>query len=153
MQSFYGQDQRAVKRVTRPMLNFKSFPSAKCALAGIELRHMIRKGQFMMQGCAERSVANRFYALAGNSVQSEGPTSFPPETRSSDRNATEPAVEGRPHFLGKCMTSDFNGSAVQRYQLIRAFDTWPRQPHQARAGLHHDAADSLDRPDSLPWPG
>ena len=65
MQSFYGQDQRAVKRVTRPMLNFKSFQSAKCALAGIELRHMIRKGQFMMQGCAEMSVADQFYALAG----------------------------------------------------------------------------------------
>ena len=38
------QDHRAVKRVTKPMLNFKSFQSAKCVLAGIELMHMIRKG-------------------------------------------------------------------------------------------------------------
>ncbi|WP_415838403.1 IS6 family transposase, partial [Polaromonas hydrogenivorans] len=35
------QDHRAVKRVTKPMLNFKSFRSAKNVLAGIELMHMI----------------------------------------------------------------------------------------------------------------
>ena len=35
------QDHRAIKRVTRPMLNFKSFRSAKNVLAGIELMHMI----------------------------------------------------------------------------------------------------------------
>ena len=59
------QDHRAVKRVTRPMLNFKSFRSAKNVLAGIELMHMIRKGQLMMKGCKERSFADQFYALAG----------------------------------------------------------------------------------------
>src|SRR5665811_428432 len=59
------QDHRAVKRVTKPMLNFKAFQSAKCVLAGIELMHMIRKGQFMMQGCSEMSFADQFYALAG----------------------------------------------------------------------------------------
>jgi len=35
------QDHRAVKRVTKPMLNFKSFQAAKRVLAGIELMHMI----------------------------------------------------------------------------------------------------------------
>ena len=59
------QDHRAVKRVTRPMLNFKSFQAAKCVLAGIELMHMIRKGQLMMNGCGEMSFADQFYALAG----------------------------------------------------------------------------------------
>jgi len=59
------QDHRAVKRVAKSMLTFKSFQSAKCVLAGLELMHMIRKGQFMMQGCAEMSVADQFYALAG----------------------------------------------------------------------------------------
>lgn len=59
------QDHRAVKRVTKPMLNFKSFRSAKSVLAGIELMHMIRKGQFMLQGCSELSFADQFYALAG----------------------------------------------------------------------------------------
>lgn len=49
----------------KPMLNFKSFQSAKCVLAGIELMHMIRKDQFMMQGCSEMSFADQFYALAG----------------------------------------------------------------------------------------
>ena len=59
------QDHRAVKRVTTPMLNFKSFRAAKCVLAGIELMHMIRKGQLMMEGCNGRSFAGQFYALAG----------------------------------------------------------------------------------------
>ena len=59
------QDHRAVKRVTRPMLNFKSFRAAKCVLAGIELMHMIRKGQFLLQGCIKLSFADQFYALAG----------------------------------------------------------------------------------------
>ena len=59
------QDHRAIKRVTRPMLNFKSFRAAKNVLAGIELMHMIRKGQLMLQGCSELSSADQFYALAG----------------------------------------------------------------------------------------
>ena len=59
------QDHRAVKRVTKPMLNFKSFRSARNALAGLELMHMIRKGQLMMEGCNARSFADQFYALAG----------------------------------------------------------------------------------------
>ena len=39
------QDHRAVKRLTCPMLGFKSFEAAPCTLAGVELMHMIRKGQ------------------------------------------------------------------------------------------------------------
>lgn len=37
------QDNRAVLRIIRPMLGFKSFRSAKNIVAGIELMHMIRK--------------------------------------------------------------------------------------------------------------
>ena len=59
------QDHRAVKRVTKPMLNFKSFRAAKCVLAGIELMHMIRKGQMAMPSCGGMSFADQFYALAG----------------------------------------------------------------------------------------
>ena len=59
------QDHRAIKRVTRPMLNFKSFRSAKNVLAGIELMHMIRKGQLLLEGGIEMSFADQFYALAG----------------------------------------------------------------------------------------
>jgi putative transposase len=56
------QDHRAVKRVTRPMLGFKSFQSAAATLSGIELMHMIRKGQLRTTG--ELRPAQKFYALA-----------------------------------------------------------------------------------------
>jgi putative transposase len=59
------QDHRAIKRVTRPMLNFKSFRSARNVLAGIELMHMIRKHQFMIERGNTMSFADQFYALAG----------------------------------------------------------------------------------------
>jgi putative transposase len=59
------QDHRAVKRRTRPMLGFKSFRAARAVLAGIELMHMIGKGQFRMPGCAGMSFADQFYARAG----------------------------------------------------------------------------------------
>ncbi|MEP6589286.1 MAG: IS6 family transposase [Polaromonas sp.] len=59
------QDHRAIKRVTKPMLNFKSFRAARNVLAGIELMHMIRKGQLLLEGGIEMSFADQFYALAG----------------------------------------------------------------------------------------
>ena len=59
------QDHRAIKRITKPMLGFQSFRSAKNVLAGIELMHMIRKGQLNIQGSDEMSFAEQFYALAG----------------------------------------------------------------------------------------
>jgi putative transposase len=58
------QDHRAIKRVTKPMLGFKSFRAAANVLAGVELMHMIRKGQFVMDGAATMSFADQFYALA-----------------------------------------------------------------------------------------
>ena len=57
------QDHRAVKRVVRPMLGFKSFRSAAATIAGIELMHMIRKGQLRATG--KLRPAQQFYALAG----------------------------------------------------------------------------------------
>jgi putative transposase len=59
------QYHRAIKRVTKPMLNFKSFRAATNVLAGIELMHMICKGQLLMKGGIELSFAEQFYALAG----------------------------------------------------------------------------------------
>jgi putative transposase len=44
------QDHRAVKRMTRPMLGCKSFRSAVATIAGVELMHMIRKGQLRATG-------------------------------------------------------------------------------------------------------
>jgi len=56
------QDHRAVKRVTRPTLGFKSFRSAAATLAGVELMHMIRKGQLRTTG--KLRPAQQFYSLA-----------------------------------------------------------------------------------------
>ena len=59
------QDHWAIKRVTRPMLNFKSFRAARNVLAGIKLMHMIRKGQPVLEGSTALSFADQLYALAG----------------------------------------------------------------------------------------
>ena len=58
------QDHRAVKRITRPMLGFKTFRCARILLAGIEIMHMIRKGQLGAIQDRASSVANRFFSLA-----------------------------------------------------------------------------------------
>jgi transposase-like protein len=56
------QDHRAVKRRTRPIMGFKEFGSARIILGGIEVMHMIRKGQ--MVGGKNLTPAQQFYALA-----------------------------------------------------------------------------------------
>ena len=58
------QDHRGVKRITKPMMGFKSFRSARNVLAGIELMHMIRKGQMITPEGTDLSFADQFYALA-----------------------------------------------------------------------------------------
>jgi putative transposase len=58
------QDHRAVKRITRPMLGFKSFEAAQSTLAGIELMHMIRKGQLASGADQVLTAAEQFYSLA-----------------------------------------------------------------------------------------
>jgi transposase-like protein len=59
------QDHRAVKRVTRPMLGFKSFDTAQGTLVGIELMHMIKKRQMIMEAGEEGlTAAELFYSLA-----------------------------------------------------------------------------------------
>jgi putative transposase len=74
------QDHRAIKRVTRPMLNFKSFRAARNVLAGIELMHMIRKGQLMLQSCkaaASCRLPTSFMHWQDKSVLFEGLTLAP----------------------------------------------------------------------------
>ena len=59
------QDHRGVKRVTRPMLGFKSFTAAQDTLVGIELMHMIRKKQMVVEAGDEGlTAAEQFYSLA-----------------------------------------------------------------------------------------
>ena len=57
------QDHRAVKRIVRSMLGFKSFGSARITLASIELMYMIKKSQ--IHSCALcQTAAQQFYSLA-----------------------------------------------------------------------------------------
>jgi hypothetical protein len=41
-----------VKRVTRPMLGVRLFDAARSTLAGVEVMHMLRKGQLRSRACA-----------------------------------------------------------------------------------------------------
>jgi len=58
------QDHRRVKRVTRPTLGLKSFEVAQQTLVGIELMHMLRKGQMDDRVGEGLSAAEQFYSLA-----------------------------------------------------------------------------------------
>ena len=56
--------ERAIKRITRPMLGFKSFWSARIIIAGIETMHRIRKGQLDCPANSTMSAADQFYRTA-----------------------------------------------------------------------------------------
>ena len=58
------QDHRAVKRRIRPMLGFKSMASARTILSGIEMVHMMRKGQAEYACNSNLSLAEQFARLA-----------------------------------------------------------------------------------------
>jgi transposase-like protein len=59
------QDHRDVKRVTRPILGFKAFEAAQDTLVGIELMHMIKKKQMVLEAGDEGlTAAELFYSLA-----------------------------------------------------------------------------------------
>ena len=58
------QDHRAVKRRVRPMLGFKSMASARASLSGIEMVHMMRKGQAKYACNPHPSLAEQFDLLA-----------------------------------------------------------------------------------------
>ena len=58
------QDHRAIKRVVRPMLGFKTFRCARAIIAGIETMHMIKKGQLLCAKVQASSAADNFYSLA-----------------------------------------------------------------------------------------
>jgi putative transposase len=58
------QDHRAVKRRTRPLLGFKSFWTARCTIAGMEVMHAMRKRRLAAAVDRPRTSAEQFYALA-----------------------------------------------------------------------------------------
>ena len=52
------QDHRAIKRRCAPMLALKSFRTAAITLAGVELAHRIRKGQFSIGSCTASGLSS-----------------------------------------------------------------------------------------------
>ena len=52
------------QELTPVELGFKAFDAAQSTLTGIELMHMLRKGQLAGGREAGRSAAEQFYALA-----------------------------------------------------------------------------------------
>ena len=58
------QDHRAIKRIVRPMLGFKTTRCARILIAGIETMHMIRKGQQICPKGQAMSAVSQFYCLA-----------------------------------------------------------------------------------------
>jgi putative transposase len=59
------QDHRGVKRITRPLLGCKSFAAAQDTLVGVELMHMIKKKQMVVEEGEEGlTAAEQFYSLA-----------------------------------------------------------------------------------------
>jgi transposase-like protein len=58
------QDHRAVKRRIRPMLGFKSMASARAILDGIDMVHMLRKGQAKYARNSNLTLAEQFELLA-----------------------------------------------------------------------------------------
>jgi transposase-like protein len=58
------QDHRDVRRRIRPMLGFKSMASARTILDGIEMVHMMRKGQANFARNPQPPLAEQFDLLA-----------------------------------------------------------------------------------------
>ena len=58
------KDHRFIKKMTRPMLGFKSQEAAAITLAGIEVVQMIRKSQIYSSIAKSRSVPEQFRLLA-----------------------------------------------------------------------------------------
>jgi putative transposase len=56
------QNHRGIKRITKPMMGFKSFHSAEAILVGIELCRMLKKGQHV--NSKSSAPLEHFYALA-----------------------------------------------------------------------------------------
>ncbi|MEO5757871.1 MAG: IS6 family transposase [Mesorhizobium sp.] len=58
------QDHRRINRRVRPMLGFKAFAAAAATLAGIEMVHMMRKGQGRFAFNPNPSLKEQFEAIA-----------------------------------------------------------------------------------------
>ena len=77
-----------MKRVTRPMLGFKSFDAAQSTLAGIELMHMLRKGQLVVEAETRASLRPNSSTLWPPNHPTDRDNS--PQIVSTRKFATEP---------------------------------------------------------------
>lgn len=64
LNNLVAHDHRAIKRRTRPMMGFKDFLCARILLGGIEMMHMIVKGQMKKTDGKRPTPAEQFYSLA-----------------------------------------------------------------------------------------
>jgi len=64
LNNIVAQDHRAVKRVVKPMLGFKSFWAALCTIAGIEGMPALRKGHLVNTGEDYQTPAEQCASLA-----------------------------------------------------------------------------------------
>ena len=111
------QDYRAIKRVTRRMLNFKLFCSASAVLAGVEFMLMICKGQFAFDDVNSMSFADQFYDLTGLVRLVKARSIISGTFRLLRNNATEPGI-------------------MRQMREVRdedRFHAWPLQFHAERA--------------------
>jgi transposase-like protein len=111
------QDHRAIKRRCAPMLALKSFRTAAVTLAGVELAHRIRKGQFSLRpGAApELSSFKHLWARALKRRVVRAPTRpdepQPPMQQNSpirllseqDVRSIEPVRYARKITVGRCL--------------------------------------------------
>jgi transposase-like protein len=61
--SIIEQDHRAVRRIAKPMTGFRNFRCVRIILSGIELMHMIRKGNLRNERDI-KTAAEQFQSLA-----------------------------------------------------------------------------------------
>ena len=62
-----------MKRITRRTLGFRAFDAAQSTLVGIELMHMIKKRQLVVEeGKEGLTAAEQFYALAASAPHRQG---------------------------------------------------------------------------------
>jgi len=78
------------------MLGFKSFRAATCVMTGIELMHMIRKGQMAMRVGKARSFADQITRWQDKSVlNKDGDTSVGQNSPFRDRTSKTAACASR----------------------------------------------------------
>ena len=113
----HQQDHRAIKRRCAPMLALKSFRTAAITLAGVELAHRIRKGQFSLRpGAAPelssfkhlwaRALKRRVVRASTRPDEPQPPMQQNSPTRllsEQDVRSIEPVRTARKITVGRCL--------------------------------------------------